>query len=91
MLPVAWNVEALDQLDNILGYIEERNPPAALRIRRMVDAATERIAALPRLYRPGRVPATREAVVHPNYILVYRVEPERVVIVAVLHTRQQYP
>ena len=25
------------------------------------------------MYRPGRVSGTREAVVHPNYIVIYRV------------------
>jgi plasmid stabilization system protein ParE len=43
------------------------------------------------MYRAGRVPGTRETVVHPNYILVYRVTAEAVEIVNVLHTRQQYP
>jgi toxin ParE1/3/4 len=36
------------------------------------------------------VPGTREAVVHPNYILVYRVG-ECIEVLAVLHARQQYP
>jgi toxin ParE1/3/4 len=45
----------------------------------------------PFLYRPGRVAGTREAVVHPNYILVYRVTAEAVEIVSVVHARQQYP
>jgi len=35
-------------------------------------------------------PGTREAIVHPNYILVYRVG-ETIDILAVLHARQQYP
>lgn len=39
----------------------------------------------------ARVPGVREAVVHATYILVYHVEDERIVILAVLHTRQQYP
>ena len=41
-------------------------------------------------HRPARVPGTREAIVHPNYILVYRVG-ETIDILAVLHSRQQYP
>ncbi|MDN3521933.1 type II toxin-antitoxin system RelE/ParE family toxin [Halomonas ramblicola] len=28
---------------------------------------------------------------HPNYLLVYRVAADRVEVVAVLHTRQEYP
>jgi plasmid stabilization system protein ParE len=44
----------------------------------------------PFIHRPGRVTGTREAVVHPNYILIYRVA-EQIEILAVLHARQQYP
>jgi len=33
---------------------------------------------------------TREMVVHPNYLVVYRVM-EQVEILTVLHTRQEYP
>lgn len=43
------------------------------------------------MYRPGREPGTREAVVHPNYIMIYRVTTEAVEIVNILHARQRYP
>jgi len=49
------------------------------------------LAEHPYLYRPGRVAGTREAVVHPNYIVVYRVATEAVEVVAVVHARQHYP
>ncbi|MDV3455407.1 type II toxin-antitoxin system RelE/ParE family toxin [Sphingomonas sp. HF-S4] len=48
------------------------------------------LPAHPHAYRPGRVAGTREAVVHPNYILIYRVS-EIIEIVAVIHARQRYP
>jgi toxin ParE1/3/4 len=49
------------------------------------------LAEHPFLFRPGRVPGTRELVAHPNYIIVYRVLVDRVEIVSVLHARQLYP
>ena len=55
-----------------------------------VRHTTNRIVENPYLYRPGRVAGTREAVVHPNYILVYRVTG-MIEILAVLHARQRYP
>ena len=45
----------------------------------------------PHLYRPGRVPGTREAVVHPNYVMVYRIEGETITILRVLHAAQRWP
>ncbi|HEX7753372.1 MAG TPA: type II toxin-antitoxin system RelE/ParE family toxin [Novosphingobium sp.] len=32
-----------------------------------------------------------EAVVHPNYILVYELSDETVEIMRIIHTRRQYP
>ncbi len=46
---------------------------------------------MPYLFRLGRVPDTREHVVHPNYIVVYQVGDEVIDILRVLHSRQQYP
>jgi len=43
------------------------------------------------LFRLGRVPGTREHVVHPNYIVVYQVGDDVIDILRVLHSRQQYP
>ncbi|WP_186264290.1 type II toxin-antitoxin system RelE/ParE family toxin [Burkholderia gladioli] len=37
------------------------------------------------------VSPAREIVVHPNYIVIYRVRPADIEIVNVIHTRQQYP
>jgi plasmid stabilization system protein ParE len=56
-----------------------------------ISYCAERLPSHPFMYRPGRVAGTREAVVHPNYILVYRVGEELIEILAVLHARQQYP
>ena len=45
----------------------------------------------PRLYKPGRMKGTREMVVHPNYVVVYQENKTEVVILRVLHARQQWP
>ncbi len=86
-----WLDEASENYSEIIEYIAARNPKAARAIAALIDETVERIADHPYLYRPGREPNTREAVAHPNYLIIYRVELTSVVIVAVLHARQQYP
>ena len=56
-----------------------------------MQACAERLSEHPFLHRPGRVTGTREIVVHPNCLMVYRVTADAVEIVNVLHSRQQYP
>jgi len=89
-LPLIWRPEARHDLHEITGYIADRNPAAAERIGTAIENTAERLPDHPLIHRPGRVPGTREAIVHPNYILVYRVG-ETIDILAVLHARQQYP
>lgn len=91
MLPVTWSASALDNLTDIVTYIAERNPLAADRLQQLIEAAIVPAAEHPYIYRSGRVPGTREIVVHPNYVLVYRIKVEAVEVLAVLHARQEYP
>ena len=63
-----------------------------MRLRQAVTQCAERLPAHPFMYRRGRASETREAVITPNYILIYRVTAYAVSeIVSVLHTRRQYP
>jgi len=48
-----------------------------------------RSARKPTPYRAGRVTGTRELVVRPNYIVVYRVTGEQVEILRVRHARKR--
>jgi len=43
------------------------------------------------MYRRGRLPDTREAVEHPNYILIYEVGIVAVEVLNVIHSRRGYP
>ncbi|WP_067733144.1 type II toxin-antitoxin system RelE/ParE family toxin [Novosphingobium naphthalenivorans] len=91
MLSLLWRESARRDLRQIIGYIAERDVQAAIRLADAIEACAERLPDHPFLYRPGRVAGTREAVVHPNYILVYRVTASAVEVVSVVHARQQYP
>jgi len=91
MLSLIWRADALDDLTTIIGYIAERNFDAAAKLQALIEFTAERLTDHPYMYRQGRVDGTREAVVHPNYIVIYRVMENAVEIVSVVHARQQYP
>lgn len=91
MLQIVWSDEAQGDLRSLIEYISQRNPPAARRMKTLVDDAILPVVEHPYLFRPGRVAGTREIVVHPNYILVYQVGDGSLVVLRVLHARQQYP
>ena len=87
---VEWRPLARAQLSEPLEYISDRNIVAASELYKNIEAAISALPQHPYLYRFGRVPGTREIVVHPNYLVVYRVT-DRIEILTVFHARQQYP
>ncbi len=90
MLPLIWLPKALDGLEEIIAYVEVRNPEAAQKLRQRIEQVVELLPEHPYMFRPGRVAGTREAVAHPNYLVIYQVS-EIIEVVAVLHARQRYP
>ena len=92
-LALHWHPKAREDRAAIMDYIGQDDPLAALE---PDERLAERAAALParaELYRQGRVAGTRELVVAPNYVLVYRIRPADniVEILRVLHARRQWP
>nr|WP_262415683.1 type II toxin-antitoxin system RelE/ParE family toxin [Pseudomonas sp. MWU12-3103b] len=73
-----------------MNYIADRNAVAASQLNAAIEAAISALPLHPYLYRFGKVAGTREIVIHPNYVVVYRVT-ERIEILNVLHARQGYP
>lgn len=53
--------------------------------------ATQQLSRLPQSGRPGRVPGTRELLVHPSYFMVYDLSGEMLRILAIIHTARQWP
>ncbi|HFV9293995.1 TPA: type II toxin-antitoxin system RelE/ParE family toxin [Serratia fonticola] len=91
MLPIIWSQSARADLANIIRYIANENPFAARHIKTLIEGAIQPAAEHPYLFRAGRLPGTRELVAHPNYILVYRINTDRITVLSVLHARQAYP
>jgi len=91
MLPVVWRAQAEDDLADITEYINERNPQAAERLAAALRASTEPLPQNPLMYRKSdRIPGCREIVVQSNYIVIYRVYPDRIRIMRVVHGRRRY-
>ena len=91
MLQLRWRPQADTDVEDIFKYIADRNVAAAIRLRDAIMACAERLPEHPYLYRRGRASGTREAVVHPNYILIYEVGADAVEIMRVIHARREYP
>ena len=91
MAAVEWGDEARADLLRILDYIGERNPWAAERLADRIEQAVSQLPHHPYLYKQSeRVPGARELVVHPNYIVFYRVVAV-VEILAVVHAHRNFP
>lgn len=84
---------ALADRARIAEYITGEGSPGAARKldAEFVDKA-QTAAQRPRLYRTGRMRDTREIVVRPNYVMVYRIEDEEgIEVLRVLHAAQEWP
>ena len=87
-----WTRAALSDLATIHAHISADNLAAADALRDRAIRFVETVLAVqPGIGRPGRVEGTREAVIHPNYIMVYRVKEGAVEILAVRHVARRWP
>jgi addiction module RelE/StbE family toxin len=85
-MKVVYRARARADLAAIHEYIHERSPKAAKDVVRRIRIAVARLQDFPSLGRPGRFPGVRELVVSGlPYIVVYRLEADRVEIVGVFH------
>jgi addiction module RelE/StbE family toxin len=86
-----WTRTALANLVAIVEYIEKDGPERAQSFAREMRAKTNNLVEFPELGRPGRVTGTRELVIHPNYIVPYRVRGDAVEILRVQHAARRWP
>ena len=87
---IRWLRLAENSLLGIVEFIAEDKPEeaAAALFAGLVRSTVASLATLPHRARAGRVATTRELVVHPNYIVVYRVTAETVDILRIRHAAQ---
>lgn len=95
-LEILWAAPAQKDRDEIYSHIEERNPQAAISLDELFEQKAQRLRSHPYSARAGRVPGTRELVVHRHYILVYDIEQPpgaapRIRVLRVLKTWRMWP
>lgn len=89
---LVWSPEAIEDIEAIVTYIERDSPWYAKAVASKIVETAEGIPQYPEL---GRlVPeigdiAIRERFVH-RYRIIYRVEPTKILIAAVIHGRQDF-
>lgn len=93
---IEWRPMAREDLRAIVRYIGKDNPTRAKSFGQELQDKTKLLAQHPELGRQGRPGLPdwlRELVVHPNYIVFYRVlaEAHTVEILRLKHTAQQTP
>ncbi len=90
-MEIRWTRKALENLDAIAAYIALDNPTRARSFVGEIKEKTALLAQFPAIGRPGRVPGTRELVVHENYVVPYRVKDGAVQILRVHHVARLWP
>lgn len=91
MLIVRWTRPAANDLKRINKRIAAHNAVSADKLLHSMLAKADELALYPAMGRQGRVPGTRELVVHQQYYMVYRTTGATVQILAVNHTSQKWP
>ena len=88
---LTWRPMTLADRDAIMVYISQDSPAAAIDLDLEFEAKAENARLRPKLYKAGRVKGTREIVVRPNYVMIYRITGDVVEVLRVLHAAQQWP
>lgn len=90
-MKLIWSRTAVADRREIRDYIVRDNAAAAIALDRVFAAKAQHLLDHPCLGCVGRVPDTRELVVHPNYLLIYDVTGELVRVLRLLHVARQWP
>ena len=86
---VKWTKTALASVDEIAGFIAKDNPTRATSFVLELKNAVTRLQVHPSMGRAGRVPGTRELVLHKNYIAIYRVRGDDVEVLRLHHVARK--
>lgn len=88
-MALKWTKTALRSVDEIAGFIAEDNPSRATSFVLELKVAVSKLQVHPGIGRAGRVPGTRELILHKNYIAIYRVRGDDVEILRLHHVARK--
>ncbi|EGR8445431.1 type II toxin-antitoxin system RelE/ParE family toxin [Escherichia coli] len=91
-MEIKWLRKAIANLEAEFRYIAEDDPQAAERFVNEVWRLTQLLKEQPAMGREGRVPETRELILHNYpYIIPYRVRNNIIQVLCVFHTHRRLP
>ena len=88
-MTIKWTKMALRSVDEIASYFSQDNPTRATSFVQELQSAVTKLQDHPAIGRAGRVPGTRELVLHKNYIAIYRVRGDDVEILRLHHVARK--
>ncbi len=94
MSAVRWTHSARRDYRNIIEWLSDRNPAAALRVANAIDDRLAVLETMPRIGRMGRLEGTRELVIaRTPYLAIYQLEgtDDQILVVRLLHAAQRWP
>jgi toxin ParE1/3/4 len=91
-LKVVWTETALKRLDEIEAYIKQGSERAARQtILTLVNKTIDQLSLYPVSGKPGRIYGTRELFfLDIPYVVVYTADTEKVTVITIFHTAQNY-
>lgn len=91
-MKLEWLPRALHDFEEIIDYIADDNPLAAIEQGDEIENQLTRLLDNKHLGHPGRVKGTREMVIaRTPYIVAYRVKKDAIQILRILHGARLWP
>ncbi|PKB89073.1 addiction module toxin RelE [Ewingella americana] len=90
-MQLVWKPMVLEDRERIFDWLSAQNVQAAIALDDEFDIFAERVCIDPLIYRESRVAGLREAVIWPNYIMIYQIRGVELHIVRIIHHVQRWP
>lgn len=91
MYAIHWKKQAINDLIKIGQHIAKDSPASAEKMIDLIEAKVTPLTTHPRIGRTGRKRGTYELVAHEHYLVIYRLVANKIEVLRVKHTAQQWP